>query len=172
MTHKIHFILGGLGAGMAIFVLSGFLVGSKPLSGKYMPQAALVNGTENAGCQVDKGDRWLMMIADEVHNPLFEYSPDNEVRLYLQMDSMPNLNERITLPHKGVEVCYREKGSMLMFETFRATGWIELTERKKNETLIGRLEVNLIEPHHNFSNSDFHRLNCSFKLRKELIESF
>lgn len=108
-------------------------------------------------CRVDSAVGFVIELAKEVENPLFESEARNRVNLLLWFKGSPETGKRYYVPGNDfLGLCYREEGDLLMFETFSGIGWIEFRPSRKKGKMEGVMEMRLVEPHHNFSNSDFH----------------
>ncbi len=153
---------------MFLLVLGGWQwsPGKKGMKGEYREDAALVDRVAHEkACRVDTGDVVVWTLTKEVRNPLFEGSQDNVATLHIAWPQMPAVGTRVYFPNDSTQICYREEGRLLMFETFQATGWIEVQTQKGNGQVGGKMELNLVKPHHNFSNSDFQFLGGDFRLQ-------
>ena len=159
----------GLGlCGMAWLGLDG---GKKPLKGSVYSEASLDAETpEMDVCRVDSGTGTVAVLAWTVENPLFAASPENTATLQIQFASPPSPGIRIYFPNDSTTVCYQEAGNLLMFETFEATGWWQLDKVDGKGRWEGNLELNLVNPHHNFSNSDFHHVEGAYRLAPQSID--
>ena len=74
------------------------------------------------------------------------------------------VGKRLALPSPRVEVCYWEQGDLLMFHTSKSLGWIEFKSGAIGGRLDGKMDMKLIEPDHNMSNSDYHFMGGEFSL--------
>lgn len=141
--------------------------GKKAIKGVYYENAALFNQVKGAQpCRIDSGAGLVISIAFDQVNPLFESKNKNKVHLLIWLKEMPEEEVEIHFPNSESLICYREEGDLLMFETFTATGWLKL-KSGKNSRLAGSIEMNFVEPHQNFSNSDFQHLQGELKLLLE-----
>jgi hypothetical protein len=153
-------------AGMLGIGLMGF-TGERPrnpdkgkLTGKYFPDAAVFS--EGKVCRVDSGAGTIIRF-DQLHeNPLFESKAPNMTHLVLWFKDGLMTGQRHQLPHPAIEVCYWEQGDLLMFHTTKGIGWIEFEANETGQTFKGRMEIKLVEPDHNMSNSDYHFMGGKF----------
>lgn len=138
---------------------------AKRLEGKLHLKQGLFDQVKGATpCRLDSAGGYVIEIRDETINPQFASSRKNQVRLLIWLPEEPTPNTRIEIPSGINGLCYREEGNLLMFETFQGQGWIEFGAWKKRKQLDGKLDLKLIHPHHNFSNSDYHFLGGSYRL--------
>lgn len=155
-------------AGLLVF--GEFYLGKDLLKGDWYAEAGLYDQVKGGeGCRIDSGKGSVLVIREEVENPLFESSSQNEAVLQVHWPNNIPLGEKTYFPNDSVQVCYREEGNLLMFETFEASGWIQPLEMDKKSRLSGKLELKLVKPHHNFSNSDYHFIGGSFKVSMQNI---
>ena len=158
----------GLAFGLliALFVgLSSFLPKDKHKGTLY--SEVTFSGVESTkgGCVLDSGEAYVMMISRDHENPLFESREPNRVHFQLLFQEAPTPGERIHLPREGVQLCYWEKGDLLMFKTSKPQGWIKFDNSFEEKTVTGELDLKLVKPHHNMSNSDYHYMGGTFKLK-------
>jgi hypothetical protein len=137
----------------------------KGMQGEYRPDSGLFDAEKGKTCRIDSAAGATLHLEKEHDNPLFESKAPNKVHLIIWWKEAPQAGQRYTLPQPGIEVCYWEKGDLLMFHTFKAQGWIEIEQIKEGKSVAGKMDLQLIEPHHNFSNSDFHYLGDNFRAR-------
>lgn len=129
-------------------------------SGKYHPHTRIV--AEGKACGVDSAAGTVLRF-DQVHkNPLFESKSANMTHLLLWFQDSIQADFRYQLPHPRIVVCYWEQGDLLMFHTSKAIGWIEFEGQAKPKKLRGKMEIKLVEPDHNMSNSDYHFMGGVF----------
>ncbi|MEM1000760.1 MAG: hypothetical protein AAGN35_27140 [Bacteroidota bacterium] len=139
----------------------------RTLAGVYQTERGLFDAKKGKTCRTDHAEGATLHLEKDHENPLFTSETPNRVHLIVAWKTIPKAGQRFQLPDPQIEICYWEKGDLLMFHTFRATGWIEIDQIKAGKVVSGSLELQLIEPHHNFSNSDFHYLGGDFKAKFE-----
>ena len=155
---------------VGILLLGGIYPGKDLLKGEWYEEAALYDQEAGGkGCRIDSGNGNVLVIRQQVENPLFESSRENEAVLQIEWPHAVPLGQKTYFPNDSVKVCYREEGNLLMFETFEASGWILPMEQDKKKRLSGKVELKLVNPHHNFSNSDYHFIGGSFKALQQNI---
>lgn len=118
-------------------------------------------------CKIDSGAGQVLYIHQAHENPLFPSKAENRVHLMLHFPDGILAGQRYTLPSPKVNVCYLEKGDLLMFKSFEGQGWVEFTEVAPGKTAAGKMDLKLIKPHHNMSNSDYHYMGGDFRLKWE-----
>ena len=162
--NRILCVLGLLGC---FFVLTSLSPGKKKLKGTLHLSTGIFDQVKgDAPCRLDSAAGFVVEFVQEVENPLFESKSKNQVQLYAWFGGAPIPKKRYYVPSEDCKgLCYRESGDLLMFETFQGSGWIELGEFGKKGRIGGIIDLKLVEPHHNFSNSDFHYLGGEFELR-------
>lgn len=138
-------------------------VGKKPISGTFHPGKGLFDAEKEKTCRLDSAGGSSLYLVGEHDNPLFESKAPNKVHLLIWWKTIPEAGVRYQLPHPDIEICYWEKGDLLMFHTFSAQGWLEFNKLADGKYTTGELDMKLVRPHHNFSNSDYHYLGGSFK---------
>lgn len=128
--------------------------GGKKLKGNYYLEASLVDQVEGVTkCRVDSGEGVVIQIIRYQENPQFGGETETELLVWLR--EWPSVGEKHYLTPENSQICFQERGKLLLFETFICQGWIQLSESPANGKLKGEIGLNLVEPHHNFSNSDF-----------------
>lgn len=142
------------------------------LKGTFYQDAAF-SGVESTkkGCVLDSGVGMVMQIAKDHENPLFPSEVQNRVTLQIHFDEAPKAGQRIHLPKEGVQVCYWEKGDLMMFKTSKPKGWIQFNNDVTDKTVSGELDLKLVKPHYNMSNSDYHYMGGAFKLKVRPYEN-
>lgn len=134
----------------------------KPMKGDWYADSGLTGIEPGQTCAVDSAAGAVLYISQEHENSLFPSKVENRVHLQLWFkDGLPE--RRVQLPSPSVAVCYWEKGDLLMFHTYSGAGWIEF-DPAKSKSVTGRMELKLVQPHHNMSNSDYHYMGGDFKL--------
>lgn len=143
-----------------------FSPAGKAMKGEYYDDACLLDRDEKRPrCRVDEGKGQVIYISQKHENPLFPSEAENRVHLMLHFPNGMEAGKRYTLPTDPVNVCYWEKGDLLMFKSFTGSGWIEISEIKEGKSVSGKMDLKLVEPHHNMSNSDYHYMGGEFKLK-------
>lgn len=130
--------------------------------GQYFAKAGIVSAGKV--CTVDSAAGMVMRIDQDHENPLFQSKLPNRVHLLIWFKDSIVVGKRLQLPSAGVEVCYWEQGDLLMFHTTKPLGWIEFTGGSVGGRLDGNMDMKLIEPDHNMSNSDYHYMGGAFSL--------
>jgi len=135
----------------------------KKLKGEYWENASLTNQLKGEkACTIEIGEGIVWQITLQQENPQFQ--EETQISFLLWMAKFPEPGEKYYLNQENSLICYREEGTLLLFETFRANGWVKIEAMPRKKKLEGELEIQLIEPHHNFSNGDFQHLGGEFKL--------
>lgn len=157
-----------MGLCAAFCLLLSVVPGKKKLKGTLHSDRGVFDQIEGeTPCRLDSADGFVVEFQQEVENPLFESKAKNKVRLLLWFRGDPAPEKRYYVPSDDIKgLCYREQGDLLMFETFQGSGWIEFGAYSKKGRLEGTMDLKLVEPHHNFSNSDFHHMGGDFCLEK------
>jgi hypothetical protein len=130
--------------------------------GVYYDQAGIVS--EGKSCKPDSAAGIVLRIDQDHENPLFQSKLPNRVHLLIWFKDGITVGQRVTLPSPRVEVCYWEQGDLLMFHTTKPQGWIEFLAGKVGGRLDGKMDMKLVEPDHNMSNSDYHYMGGAFSL--------
>ena len=153
---------------IGLLIVMGAFIGSVPMKKRMQGNLhfgqAIFDAEKGKTCRLDSGKGTALHLWKTHENPLFESNAPNVVHLLLHWEDDLKINHRYQLPHPKIDVCYWEKGDILMFHTFSAVGWIEFDQLKPNKFALGKLEIKLVKPHHNFSNSDYHFMGGDFKL--------
>ena len=131
--------------------------------GKYHLQTGIL--AEGKKCGVDSAAGMVIRLDEEHENPLFQSKSQNMVHLLMWFQDSIVAGKRYELPNPRVQVCYWEQGDLLMFHTQKAVGWIEFSEAQPQQPLKGRMDMKLVEPDHNMSNSDYHYLGGQIECR-------
>ncbi len=164
----------------ALITLVGFLMGvkvtsykGKKLKGQYWENVRLVDQIKGEQpCRIDSGEGVVIRIQTTQSNEQFGSETNSSLLLWLA--DWPPVGQKYYLQEGQFMLCYQEVGDLLLFETFRAQGWIQLSSLPEKGKVKGALEIDLIEPHHNFSNSDFQYMGGSFMLNfselKEMVK--
>lgn len=159
-------VLTMLGFSLLIVAALMGLGGKAKLKGKLLTDAVLTQMEGNKSlCVPDSGEGLVLSIVQDHENPLFPSTVTNQVHLFIWFSTPPATGSRIHLPTEGVQVCYYEKGDLLMFKTFEPQGWIQFDNIPPSKTITGSLDLKLVKPHHNMSNSDYHYMGGDFKLK-------
>lgn len=161
-------ILTGFALLGMLLILSSYAPAGKKMQGDLHLETGLFDQVKGEQpCKLDSAEGFVVELSKEVENPLFESKAPNQVRLLLWLAGKPESGKRYYVPGDDFKgLCYREEGDLLMFETFEGSGWVEFEEGKKKGKMDGNIDLKLVEPHHNFSNSDFHHLGGSFRLAR------
>lgn len=147
-------------AGMLIAMSASSPAPKGKLSGKYFDDAAVF--AEGKVCRVDSGAGTLIRF-DQLHeNPLFQSKSPNMTHLVLWFKDGLMTGQRYEIPSPAVQVCYWEQGDLLMFHTTKGLGWVEFAVSDGGQPLKGKMDLKLIEPDHNMSNSDYHYMGGPF----------
>ena len=131
--------------------------------GKYFKQTGIVAQGKN--CSVDSAGGMVIRLDEEHENPLFQSKSQNMIHLLLWFQDSIVAGKRYELPNPRVQVCYWEQGDLLMFHTQKAIGWIEFSEANPPQAIKGRMDMKLVEPDHNMSNSDYHYMGGQIECR-------
>lgn len=137
--------------------------------GKYYPEAGIF--AEGKNCKVDSAAGKLIRFDQAYPNPLFESKLPNMTHLLLWFKDGLMTGQRYQLPDPAIEVCYWEQGDLLMFHTNKALGWIEFGIADEGQKLKGKMDMKLIEPDHNMSNSDYHYMGGAFTASPSELEA-
>lgn len=151
------------------FLVSGWMVptGAKPTKGKFFDSAMIVDAEKGKLCRPDSGLGQVVSISYPHENPLFPSKSPNTVNLLLHFKNGMTAGKKFTLPDPDVSVCYFEKGDLLMFHTFEGVGSIHFDPvGGKKEIQTGKMDLKLVRPHHNMSNSDYHYMGGRFSLSR------
>lgn len=138
----------------------------KTVKGVYYEKAALVDAEKGKICTADSGGGTVLHFIYEQENPLFISKQPNMVTLYIAFKEEVEWGRTYTLPDPRVQVCYYEKGDLLMFHTFQGKGDLLLQKGKSQGSAEGRIDLKLEKPHHNMSNADYHYIGGKLILRK------
>lgn len=160
---KLLFVIAAIALGISTGSAEFPAAPKKGLSGTYHPGQGLFDAEKEKTCRLDSADGGSLYLVSEHDNPLFESKAPNMVHLIMWWKTAPAAGVRYQLPHPEIEICYWEKGDLLMFHTFSAQGWLEFDKVADGKYTTGKLDMKLVRPHHNFSNSDYHYLGGSFK---------
>lgn len=131
--------------------------------GKYFQETGIV--AEGKNCGMDSAGGLVVRLDEEHENPLFQSKAPNMVHLLLWFQDGIEAGRRYELPQPRVQACYWEKGDLLMFHTQKAMGWIEFSDAPGSQVLKGRMDMKLVEPDHNMSNSDYHYMGGQVECR-------
>ena len=135
----------------------------KKLKGQYWENARLVDQIKGEQpCRIDSGEGVVLQIQTTQSNQ--QFGSETKSSLLLWFSDWPSPGKKYYLQEGQYLLCYQEVGDLLLFETFRGQGWIQLNSLPDKGKVRGELEIELIEPHHNFSNSDYQYLGGSFSL--------
>lgn len=137
---------------------------AKLTKGSYFEDSGLFDMEKGKTCRMDSAQGILVKIDQDHENPLFQSKLPNQVHLILWFKNGITA-KRYELPNPDIDVCYWEKGDLLMFHTFKAKGWIQFDNFESGAKLLGSMDMKLIEPHHNMSNSDYHYMGGDFQLK-------
>lgn len=152
--------------GLVILTMSmAFFPGKTKIKGSFYEQAGIFDRGKGLTCRVDSASGTVIRIDQDHENPLFQSKLPNQVHLLLWFKKDIEA-KRYELPSPDVEACYWEQGDLLMFHSFKATGWIEFSSPPAGGKLNGKMELKLVEPHHNMSNSDYHYMGGDFFLKE------
>jgi hypothetical protein len=135
------------------------------IKGSYYLDAGIFDRGKGLTCRPDSAAGTTIRIDQDHENPLFQSKLPNQVHLLLWFKQGIEA-KRYELPSDEVEACYWEQGDLLMFHSFKAKGWIEFSAPPSNGKLNGKMEMKLVEPHHNMSNSDYHYMGGEFALKE------
>ncbi len=163
-------LLGGLVFGFAA-VASTEMAG-KPkgkLVGKYFYETSVF--AEGKVCRVDSGAGTLIRFDQNHENPLFQSKLPNMTHLILWFKNGLMTGQRHEIPNPEIEVCYWEQGDLLMFHTTKGLGWVEFTATDGGQPLKGKMDLKLIEPDHNMSNSDYHYMGGAFTATESKLKA-
>lgn len=152
----------------SVFLFGYAVVDGKKMSGTYYRDAQMLIDTAGNKCRVDSGSGFVMKFEKPDFNELFGDGEKTMLTFYVGMPNAPTAKS-IRLPDPDFHIYYQEMGSILLFECYEAQGWIRINKTSKGK-LEGSMEVDLINPHHNFSNSDFHHLEGEFRLSPGKVE--
>jgi hypothetical protein len=168
-TQKTTLYIGVVIALVPLCVLALLLLATsmalppKPkVKGVYYTDAGIIS--EGKSCKPDSMAGLVMRVDRDYENPLFQSKLPNRVHLLVWFKDGITVGSRIQLPSPRVEVCYWEQGDLLMFHTTKPQGWLDFSAGKLGSRLDGKLEVKLVEPDHNMSNSDYHFMGGAFSL--------
>jgi hypothetical protein len=142
---------------------------TKPMKGSYYVQAGLFDAEKGKLCRADSSAGDLIYVSNPHENPLFPSKSPNMVHLFLWFQNGIQANHRYQMPDSTVKVCYYEKGDLLMFHTFEATGSIQFKAGKRADEWQGAMELKLVHPFHNMSNSDYHYMGGPFTLTRKAL---
>ena len=143
--------------------------GDKKLKGEYFEDAALLDQIKgDQPCRVDSGVGVVIRIEQTQENP--QFGGESVSELLIWFPEWPPSNVKYYLKPDNHLLCYREKGQLLLFETFTGQGTVHFLGSPTKGKLKGRLSLDLIEPHHNFSNGDFHHMEGEMNLKKAEIK--
>lgn len=163
MNTRTHlFILPALLGSVFVFCCGLAPLPKGKTTGKYYLNAGI--HAEGKLCMADSTDGTLVRFDQPHENPLFESKAPNMVHLLIWFRDSVKTGFRYELPDPRVEVCYWEQGDLLMFHTNKPKGWIEFDPNPKPSRLSGKMELKLVEPDHNMSNSDYHYMGGAFAL--------
>lgn len=138
--------------------------GGKKLKGNYYEKGILTDQIEgDSKCKVDSGEGVVIQIIRYQENP--QFGDETETELLVWLREWPSVGEKYYLTPENSQICFQERGKLLLFETFICQGWIQLLESPAKGKLKGNIELNLVEPHHNFSNSDFQFVGGQMSLK-------
>ena len=159
--------------GFVVVLASGFLAfvptPKSKLVGRYFLNTGIT--AEGKNCRADSATGTLIRFDQAHENPLFESKATNMVHLLIWFKDSVEAGKRYELPDPRVEVCYWEQGDLLMFHTNKPKGWIEFSSEDKSQRLSGKMEMKLVEPDHNMSNSDYHYMGGSFSAAEAKLET-
>lgn len=141
----------------------------KPTKGFYVENSGIFDQAKGKTCRIDSANGTVIQIDKDHENPLFPSKLTNQVHLMLWFKNGIE-NKRYQLPNPEVEVCYWEKGDLLMFHSFVAKGWVEFDAYEAGSKLQGKMELKLVEPHHNMSNSDYHYMGGDILLKAQPLK--
>lgn len=146
-------------------LLVGWKAPGKPMKGQLWAAAGIFDNQEAKPlCRLDSAETFVMEIDQAHENPLFESKDENRVHLFLQFAQKPQKGKRYNLPSEEVQLCYWEKGDLLMFKSFSGLGWVEFNSVEKGKA-SGKMDLKIVKPHHNMSNSDYHYMGGEFRLK-------
>jgi hypothetical protein len=166
MKQSLNRVFGGfvlLALVAALVAVSPSDFGKKPkgkLIGKYFENTSVF--AEGKVCRVDSGAGTLVRFDQNHENPLFQSKLPNMTHLILWFKDGLMTGQRYEIPSPAVQVCYWEQGDLLMFHTTKGLGWVEFAVSDGGQPLKGKMDLKLIEPDHNMSNSDYHYMGGSF----------
>lgn len=136
----------------------------KKLKGHFYENACLVDQVEGEKkCRVDSGKGVVISILQQLENP--QFGGESEAELLIWLPEWPPVGGKYYLKKDNYLLCYQERGELLLFETFTGSGWLLIDGNPEKGKLVGGIELNLIEPHHNFSNSDFQFIGGNLSLK-------
>lgn len=138
----------------------------KAIKGVYFSHAGLFDAERGKLCRPDSSTGDVIYISKTQENPLFASKSPNKVHLFLWFQQGIQAERRYQIPDSSVKVCYYEKGDLLMFHTFEASGSITFKANKKADLWQGAMELKLVHPFHNMSNSDYHYMGGPFALTR------
>lgn len=166
MKKSVFFLLIPLAALLLLATTPGGK--GKGMKGVLRDSSALYDVVEKKPlCTIDSGLGQVLYIHQVHENPLFPSKAENRVHLMLHFPEGIQAGQRYTIPSPKVNVCYFEKGDLLMFKSFEGLGWVEFTEVTAGKGAAGKMDLKLIKPHHNMSNSDYHYMGGDFRLKWE-----
>jgi hypothetical protein len=139
----------------------------KPMKGIFYDETGLFDAQKGKLCRPDSSAGTVVHFEKAHENPLFPSKSQNKVHLYLWFQQGIQANRRYQMPDSTVKVCYYEKGDLLMFHTFEATGSIQFKAGKGATPWQGAMELKLVHPFHNMSNSDYHYMGGPFSLSRK-----
>lgn len=142
---------------------------TKPLKGVFYADSGLFDAEKGKLCRPDSSQGDVLYVSKRHENPLFPSKSPNMVHLYLWFQQGIQANHRYQLPDSTVKVCYYEKGDLLMFHTFEGTGTIQFKDGKNPALWQGSMELKLVHPFHNMSNSDYHYMGGPFTLARKTM---
>ncbi len=139
------------------------------MKGYFFDEASLVDQIKgDQKCRIDSGGGVVIQLLWGQENP--QFGEETEAELLIWFPELPGIGEKLFFPGDNAVLCYQERGNILLFETFQGSGWLLFPTPMKKEKLSLEIDLNLIRPHHNFSNSDFQYVGGDILLRKGNFE--
>jgi hypothetical protein len=157
-----QYILGSLMAASLLLLSATAPLPKGKTKGIYFLKTGIVS--EGKTCKTDSAGGMVLRVDQDHENPLFQSKLPNRIHLLMWFKDSIVVGQRIQLPSPQVQVCYWEQGDLLMFHTTKPQGWIEFTAGKVGGKLDGKMDMKLVEPDHNMSNSDYHYMGGPFSL--------
>lgn len=153
------FVVGSM---LGVLLLSSTPFPKPKTKGQYFNFAGITS--QGKVCNVDSANGLVMRIDQDHENPLFQSKLPNRIHLLIWFKQGIDFSKRLQMPSPQVEVCYWEAGDLLMFHSTKATGWMDFTDGSVGTRIEGKMELKLVEPDHNMSNSDYHYMGGGFTL--------
>ncbi|MCB9232857.1 MAG: hypothetical protein H6581_14390 [Bacteroidia bacterium] len=152
---------------IALFAFSwlGMRLADSKIKGTFFPDSQLHQNDEGIPhCAIDSGAGMVMELTQLYRNDLFLSEEKNTLRLRIHFATPPVAGQKYSLPTPGVTVCYREEGKLLMFESYNGLGTLQFNSIS-DKKIAGKIDLKLVKPHHNMSNSDYHYMGGEFSCK-------